>query len=379
MNFLKTLLPFLGGKNTKNKTSKRIQKKYGALDVLTLGSAVRDITLYTSDGYIFPHHVDRRAQTVFAFPYGGKISVDEGFFTLGGGAANSAVVMSKLGLRVGIYTRLGNDFIGEEIVRDLSKHQVDTAYLQKYAGEHSPVSFVIASTMKKDHVAFAYRGSAAHLNISREELKKISTKWYYLTALTGEKKVWLKNIRNIFAVAQEKKIKVAWNPGSVQIKAGIKTLAPFLRKTYMLAVNAGEAADLVAGISAQHAKMINKKKGKIFFAYAGKVLGNFGIPIVIITNSAQGAYAWYQNTLVYQPATKTKATDTTGAGDGFNASVATGQVRLGTTPQSIQCSLLLGTINTDSLIRIPGAQEGLLSWKEMQSKLPKRYQSMFHE
>ena len=74
-------------------------------------------------------------------------------------------------------------------------------------------------------------------------MKKYKTNWFYLTSLQGD--LWRKNMQTIFQVAQEKNIKISWNPGGTQLQAGYKFLQKYLKLTEVLHLNRDEAIELV--------------------------------------------------------------------------------------------------------------------------------------
>ena len=77
-------------------------------DVLCIGSATVDHFLTTE-------------QPLKAIRLGDKVLVKEMEAHTGGGATNSAVALRKLGLRVKILTKLGNDHNRDMIVKELTK------------------------------------------------------------------------------------------------------------------------------------------------------------------------------------------------------------------------------------------------------------------
>jgi len=60
----------------------------------------------------------------------------------GGNAANAAVAISRMGGRALLAARLGDDFIADTIIRDLSREGVDCSCVQRYANRRSSLSAI---------------------------------------------------------------------------------------------------------------------------------------------------------------------------------------------------------------------------------------------
>ncbi|OGY82292.1 MAG: hypothetical protein A3F54_03755 [Candidatus Kerfeldbacteria bacterium RIFCSPHIGHO2_12_FULL_48_17] len=342
-------------------------------DCVNIGGAVRDITLYTDEGFMLNQHIGGRTRQLFGFPYGGKTSIrnQDGHFTLGGGAANTAVVMSKLGLKTAVLSSLGGDLTGQDIRNDMHRQGVDTSLMQIHKIARSGFSLIVANKRDHDHIIFTYRGATQYLTLHQLDLEKISTAWFYITSLAGSHVHWKKNLQAIFGAARKKKIKVAWNVGGEQVHSGKEGIGRFVKFTDILAVNTSEARTLVGSVSVQKTQKIAQLKDDALFRYLADELHSWGAKIIVITNGAQGAYTFDGSNFLFRGATAKKALDTTGAGDGFNASFLTGQIKFPVLPaeQRLAVSLELGRVNTDSLIRKFGAQEGLLHWPGALSRL----------
>lgn len=61
----------------------------------------------------------------------------------GGCAGNASVAIARLGGRVWLATRLGDDLTGDTIVADLQREGVDTGWAHRVAGLRSPVSAIL--------------------------------------------------------------------------------------------------------------------------------------------------------------------------------------------------------------------------------------------
>ena len=82
-------------------------------DVVSFGSAVVDAFVST-----------KQSGKKIEYKTGAKILVDDLRFDVGGGATNSAVAFSRLGLRTGCVCNVGDDNNGDDVLRMLKKERV---------------------------------------------------------------------------------------------------------------------------------------------------------------------------------------------------------------------------------------------------------------
>ena len=331
-----------------NKSSISI-KPMKKFDCLTIGSATQDIMFYTDEAVILKNPKDIIRQKLIAFKYGAKVSAQSIYFTLGGGAQNAAVAMSKLGLKVGILTAVGSDGIAEEIKANLKRYKIDASLLKVYRGHRSSFSFIVNTGKLKEHVIFTYRGANFVVKFSPADLAKIKADWFYLTSLSGD--YWRSNLRTVFAAAEKKKVKMAWNPGSSQLKAGYKNLARFIKHTQVFNVNKDEAIELVLS----YGKKVTNIQKLLF------IIKSWGPEIVVITDGPKGAYVFDGKKIYYHPALTIKGINTTGAGDSFGSTFVWGLIKF----KDLNLALKAAIINSNNVITAIGAQVGLLTDKQI--------------
>lgn len=325
--------------------------------ILTIGGSTVDLIFYTNSGEIINNPSNLTKQKLIAFEYGAKIVANESYFTFGGGAANAAVVFSKLGeFSMKIITRIGADEYGRQVIKNLKNHKIDTSLIQVDEKKGTGFSSIVASGIAKDHVAFLYRGANDSLDLDKSNLNLENFDWIYLTSLSGAK--WKKVLDKIIT---SEKTNFAWNPGEKQIKAGLSELKKYLAKTDILLVNKDEATELVLSNEASK-KMGPKWLGEVYNLL--KVLGGYGPKVIVITDGKNGAYAWDQNKSYYIKAfdrDEKNIVDTTGAGDAFCASFLAGYLYY---EGNIDKALKLGIVNSAHNLTGVGAQNPLLTRKE---------------
>ncbi len=315
-------------------------------DIVTIGGATEDIFFTVDDYTFFEDTKNEPHKTLLAFEYGSKVGVPEVTTAYGGGANNTAVAFTRLGFRVAIIAAVGADSQGHGIVHNLEKNHVSTRFVQTKEKSSTGLSFVIIPP-GRDHIIFTHRGANDMIHIGTAEKKLIRrARGVYLTSLAGN---WKKILPSIFDSARS----IAWNPGRQQISAGLKVLAPYLKKTRVLILNKDEATDLVKSIEKNGigSNIANPR-------FLLKELKKYVLGGVVITNGERGAFAYDGETYYRQPIIKAKkVVDTTGVGDAFGASFVAG---LKLYNGDVKEALRLAARNSASVVGQLGAQAGLI-------------------
>lgn len=323
------------------------------LDCLVIGGATQDVMFYTDESVILNNPKDITRQKLIGFEYGAKLSAQAAYFTLGGGAQNVSVGMSKLGLKVGILTAIGGGGIGDEIRQNLKDYKIDQSLVKFYPKDRSSFSFIVNTGKFNEHVIFTYRGANFLIKIAPADLNKVKTGWYYITSLQGDN--WRANLRTIFKHSRKQKVKVAWNPGGTQLGAGYKYLRKYIKQTEVFNINKDEAIELVLS----YGKQVTNIQRLLL------TIKSWGSEMVVITDGASGAYVFDGKKIYYRKAFKIKGIDTTGAGDSFGSTFVWGIIKL----KSISKALRAGIINSNNVITAIGAQNGLLTARQLKNKL----------
>ena len=319
-------------------------------DVITIGGSTEDINMYIDDYHLIANKDNASGNPLLAFDYGTKVSVSKAFITFGGGAANTAVCFSLLGLKVGGFITIGNDDRGRRILANLRKNKIDTSLVQKITDEISGFSFIAIGT-GNEHVAFSYRAANSLLSIKAADVAKFNTSnWLFVTSMTGE---WTSDMDRIISVKDN--VNIAWNPGEKQIEAGFPSWEKYLHRINVLTMNKDEAVKMILS----NPEYANKPYDfLVSSANLLAVIKNWGPDIVVITNGEHGADAYDGKSYYYQPVVDNPhKEDTTGLGDAFGSSFVAG---LNLFAGDIKKSLYLAALNASSCIGKMGAQNGLL-------------------
>ena len=305
-------------------------------DVITIGSATIDAFLISKAFKVLPD--PRQKDTdLECVPFGSKIELDNMVLTTGGGATNAAATFANLGFKASVVTRIGDDAPGRDVLTDLKKYNVDTKLVKTVKrGVTGYGTQLMVPTGERS--VLVYRGVSNDFSEKDITWSKMKTKWIYMTSLAGNTSLALKIVKN----AAKKKINVAYNPGSGELKKGVKAFEPIMRHLSILNVNLEEAA-MLAGSKTRDVKSLVKK------------LMRPGLNL-IITDGPRGAYLANEDGIVFARTRTVKVISRTGAGDAFGSGTVSALMK----GLPIDDALRVGTINAESVIGSYGAKFGIL-------------------
>lgn len=320
--------------------------------VLVIGGATWDVLFTTSQTELVREPKSRNP--LLAFPYGGKVDAVGVTYGFGGGAANVAVGLARLGVRAGITTRVGDDWRGGEVVRNLRANGVEVNLIQTDRVETTPLAFIVTTGGAHDHVAFVSRGAATKLKLPAAVPKMYT--WVYLTSLATP--AWWHGLRQLLPSLKRRGQCLFWNPGAAQLAHG-QRLKPWLRYVTVLDLNREEAELL-----AKDLKFRYRSLGQLLHR-----LKSLGSTAVLITDGARGAYYYDGTQVLHRPSLKLHPVNTTGAGDAFGAGFLAGYLR---SHGNVRQAMDWGMCSSSSVIMHVGAQRGLLASAEIH-KFEQRY------
>jgi ribokinase len=280
--------------------------------------------------------------------HGSKLIINDINLLTGGGASNVAVGLRRLGLKTGYIGEVGDDHSAYIIRRDLEKEGVD--FLVKQHSRHQTAYSVILESKGKDRAILVYKGASSYLHPEEVRGIPMSTGWFYFSSMMGPS---LKTMNRIANIARKKKIKVFFNPSSYMIKKCRKEMKNILSVTTIISINKEEAQALVGSRSTNPKTLLKGMK-------------DLGPEFCIMTDGKKGAYAYDGKTVIHKKG-NSKAVETTGAGDAFNAGFLGGYLIKKNLPDDrrLKFAMRIGTENAQAVIKQVGAKTGLLHRKKI--------------
>jgi ribokinase len=304
--------------------------------VVTIGDAMKDIFIFP-DTTEMEKPISKHHEKFLTLGYGEKITVADSYQDVGGTACNVAVGLAKMGIKTSLISAVGKDLEGKEIMERLEKFNVHTDLLKENPKKKTSFSIIISYRGERSILVF-HSFVPADFNIP----DNLDADWIYVGPL-GE------NYRALFAklipLASEKNIKIAINPGAVQIHDGLLAFGGLLPVTKILFLNK-EEAQILAGLTG-----VATVKEIVY------VLKKTGAQTIVITCGKEGAYAAQGKEFFKIGIYPSHLLEATGAGDAFASSFLAGIIN----KEDLFTCLKWGVTNSASVIESYGAQQGLLN------------------
>jgi sugar/nucleoside kinase (ribokinase family) len=283
-------------------------------------------------------------ECLIAFSYGDKIPVKNLEFSIGGNAANNAVGTKRLGVNSAIVLTLGQESVGEMIISRLKTEGVDLTYVIEQPGTTSNYSTIV--NYSGERTIFVYHAPRSYEFPVHLPL----TPWVYLTSM-GES---FRPFYNHFTewLAKNPTIKLAFNPGSWQLREGFDAIKDVILRTHMIYVNREEAEKLTG-----FGESSGKERDLLIS------LNKLGPKVCVITDGGDGAMAYdsINGKFMKVGVLPVDAYERTGAGDAFGSGCLSALIH----GKNLDEALVWGTCNSASVIGYTGSQKGLLKENEM--------------
>lgn len=325
--------------------------------VTTIGSATEDLIFLCAEALILPGDSPTR-EKIIGFEYGAKIPIGQIKACLGGAGANVACGLASLGVSAKACVAVGGDDTGKRIKRSLAQAGVGVDLVHPIYASLSDRSVIMVEAQDRDRTIFYSRDAGNHLKL--KDISKWRTEWVFISSLNLG---WEKKLGQILKLRRDRGTKIAFNPGKLQIKAGLNFLAPLLRETSILILNWDEALELVSG---QKELMEKDRSKKITPKKVIRYIQSKGPQVVVITRGRKGSMATDGSFFYQAPALSPKRVELTGAGDAFSSGFLASWIH---NPGEVKKALSWGITNSGSAVMYFGAQRGLLKLNQMKRRV----------
>ncbi len=315
-------------------------------DLISIGDCVIDTFIPLTDAEISEDASGRQ----LILRYGDKIPVGPSVSLVAGNAANNAVGASRLKLKTAIYTHVGNageDESDDRIKNKFKNEGVDIRYVAET--NHLPSNHHIVLNFKGERTILIYHQPWKY------NLPDLDTaKWVYFTSL-GPSFVDSDIVSQVISYLERTHTRLLYNPGTFQIKLGVKKNSRLLSLTELFIVNK-EESKIILGYKQSDEMNIKKLL---------KGLTDLGPRLVIITDGGEGSYGYDGEKYYKLGIFSAKLLEMTGAGDAY----ATGCLAALFHGNDLAQSMRWGAANGAAVTEKIGPQEGLLTYNQMQEKL----------
>ena len=317
------------------------------LEVLCVGDVVTDafIKLFDDEAHVYENDHGKW----IAMQYGSKIPFDHVEQKIAvGNAPNAAVSFARLGVQSGLESNVGGDSAGRDIIDKLHRENVDTRLVRinpdKASNYHYVLWYKEERTILIKHEEYEYHWP----KLKPKEVPQ----WIYFSSIS-EKAI---DFHDELAdwLDENPGVKMAFQPGTFQMKAGVERLKRIYQHTEVLILNREEAVDVSGGSYDDIHDLMNR-----FHSY--------GCKIVVITDGPDGAYASDgQNRLkmpLYPDPEPPK--ERTGAGDAFASTFVAALIK----GNNLEGAMQWAPINSMNVVQHVGAQDGLLDQSRLEEFL----------
>jgi len=319
-----------------------------ALQVLSIGDVVTDAFIKLFDDRAQAY--ENESGKWLAMPFGTKIPFQEAHVVKGvGNASNASVSFARLGIHSGLISNVGSDEYGRAIIDALEGERVDTRFVRVHHDKGTNYHYVL--WYKEERTILI-----KHENYNYQWPRFTATdipEWVYFSSVAKEA-VDTYHDMLIDWLEANPSVRLAFNPGTYQLEAGVEKLTRVYERTEVLSVNREEAVQITEGDYNNIHDLMDK-------------LHALGPKVVAITDGPAGAYASDgRNRLKMPPYPDPKEPyERTGAGDAFTSTFIAALVK----GNSIEGALQWAPINSMSVVQDVGAQRGLLREEQLEEYL----------
>ena len=304
--------------------------------ILVAGNCVVDLIF---QGEIF---AQRTQKGRLSLAFGGKYVPEECYQYYGGGGANASIALAAQGFDVLLWSHLGNDLFGRQVISNLKQAKVRTN-LVKSKAEKTPISSILL-TPSGERTIINYRSNADNLTLTSQVLREMRKRnWLVIFSLAHCPK---KDKLSFLRQAKKDGLKIFLSLHGTEYFKGYQYLRPYFSLADVVQINAHELADIFGGNAPD------------FDFHKTNFSQKFKVPLLVVSYDVKGSFAYTPDKIYHQPMIKSpKVVDTTGAGDAFGAGFLGEYLKT----DDIAKALLFGARNACSVIQKMGAQNGFLT------------------
>jgi 2-dehydro-3-deoxygluconokinase len=268
---------------------------------------------------------------------------------VGGAELNVAIGCSRLGLKTGWISRLGNDEFGRYIYNFVRGEGIDVSQLEMVDGY--PTSLNFKEIMEDGNGrTFYYRSNSPTTALTIESLNEDYIKNSRVLHITGvfpavDQAKNIELIKHAIVLAKQNGVLVSFDP-NIRLKLWSKEEARTALREFLpyvdIFLTGVEEAELLLGVS-DPKEIIEKSK-------------EFGISYIAIKQGDEGSIGYHEGLYLEAPPVKAKkVVDTVGAGDGFDSGFIYGVLNNWPLEKTLHFANTIGSL----VVSVRGDNEGL--------------------
>ena len=285
-------------------------------DVLAIGDLVVDFVV----------QIDR-------FPVeAGRFQIDHGHVLEPGGACNLLIAASRIGLKVGALSRIGDDLHGHFLLDVLRQEGVDVSAVEVSAQKRTVV--VLTLVAEGEHTFIGGMSASPDLTIPDEWRRLIGSSRALFVEGYAFAELSPGMVLDAIATAQAAGTPIFFDPGPEVYNLGKERLGLALAASRVVLLT-GEEAALATGLDDPIA--------------AGRRLLEFGPEWVVVKQGAVGCTILTEKDALPIPGFAVTVQDTSGAGDSFDAGIIYGYLHGWSPEQTGRFANAIGAVTVSKL------------------------------
>jgi sugar/nucleoside kinase (ribokinase family) len=291
--------------------------------------------------------------------FGEKIPYQESLEVFAvGNSGNVAVACSRLGMKTGIISNVGDDLYGQKSIEKLRVEGVDPQFVKVNQGRKTNYHYILwykdDRTILTKHEEYRYTLPSV-----------INTKWLYLSSLS-EHSVWMHGEIEKY-LEKHTNVKLIFQPGTFQLKMGASALRKIYARSELFFCNLEEAEKIV-GLEIVKASSSVSERAQNIKRLLLEICA-LGVKLPVITDGPAGSYVLVDGELYRMPIYNDikKPVERNGAGDAFSATFSACYAR----GMTVEDSLKWASINSMNVCQHIGSHEGLLKEEQIRGFLAK--------
>lgn len=310
------------------------------MDVLTIGDALVAFTPSTTGPLRFASNFER---------------------TVGGAELNVAIGCSRLGLKTGWISRLGDDEFGKHVFNFVRGEGVDVSEVKLVKGYQTSIYFKEMINSSKIN-SYYYRHNSPTQTLTSKSLNKEYIKGTKILHITGVfpavDPANVETIMHLLKVAKASNITISLDP-NIRLKLWDEATAKQTLLSFMPYVDI-----LLLGIEEAEILFGTTDSSEVF-----QLAGSYGVQDIVVKQGAKGAIGLRNGEIAISPALKgIQVVDEIGAGDGFAAGYLYSHIN----DYPLEKSLEFSNAVAAHVISVNGDNEGLPYIEEVEVMLGER-------
>jgi ribokinase len=259
----------------------------------------------------------------------------------GGKGSNQAVGSARLGAKVSLVARIGNDAFGEMALRLYGEEGIDVVHVKQTAGTATGVGFIIVETVSGNNCIVVDPG--ANELLTAEDVFGCAAAFKSTSVLLTQLEIPVETAHAALRLGREVGATTILNPAPVRplpasVLQSVDVLTPNLAEAKVLT---GRRPDEDAEPEQLACELIRS-----------------GIKQVVMTLGEKGVLIVTPVSAIHVPAILVSAVDTTGAGDAFNAGLATALASGASLEAAVQFAVVTGGLAVTREGVIPSLPSG---------------------